>query len=311
MNVTPAAVDKNLQPLISVVLLSHDRPEFLREALVSLLQQSHENLEISVVDNLSPASEEVARIVGQYPKVKLIRNSLNLGYTGGMNIGIEQATGDYVLLTEDDIVLEKDCIQQLVEYMGKHSSADLVAPIIYNKTENTIRCAGGDFVLGGVFGMTVYGADEPNTGQFPRPFEVNYLAGATLFARKDFWKLFRGFREEYFMYVDDVELCARVKRAGKRLTVVPQAKVYHFEPRDGKRSREMEFHRFKNHFGLYFLHARLRVLPEFYLRYGVVNLLRAVGSDRKIVWSMIKAWAWFLLKTPSLVRERLTHGNRP
>ena len=50
---------------------------------------------------------------------------------------------------------------------------------------------------------------------------------------------------------------------------------------------------------LYLLHARLRVLPEFYLRYGVMNFLRAVKIDRAIVWPMIKASAWFVVNAPA------------
>ena len=106
-------------PTVSVVLLSYNRPAYLREALDSLLAQSYENLEITVVDNPSPASAEIARLVGQYPNIKLIRNESNLGYAGGMNRGIESASGRYVCLTEDDIVLEKDCIRRLVEFITK------------------------------------------------------------------------------------------------------------------------------------------------------------------------------------------------
>jgi GT2 family glycosyltransferase len=285
--------------------LSYNRPSLLEESLASLLHQSYPNVEIAVVDNPSPASAQVEKIVSQCPGVKLIRNSHNLGYTGGMNKGIEQATGDYVFLTEDDIVLASDCIERLVEYLDDHGSVDLVSPIIYNKAEKTIRCAGGDFALTAVYRITFYGAGERDTGQFPRPFDVNYIDGATMFARRDFWQRFKGFRAEYFMYVDAVELCARVIKSGKRMSVVPQAKVYHFEPADQPMSQEIEFHKIKNFFSLYLLHAPARVLPEFICRYAGINTVRTLlGRNGHRPLTFLKALLWVARKTPALLKER-------
>lgn len=298
-------LSRSQHPLVSVVLLSHDRPAYLGESLASLLNQSYENLQITVVDNPSPSSAQVALMVSSHQSVELIQNSGNLGFTGGMNKGIEQATGDYVFLTEDDIVLEGDCIQRLVEYMDEHASADLVSPIIYNKTEKTIHCAGGDFTLGAVYRMTLYGAGESDTGQFPEPLDVNYIAGATMFSRRDFWQTFKGFREEYFMYSDDVELCARVIKSGKRMTVVPQARVYHFEPSEKASSPEVEFHQVKNFFSLYLLHAPGRHLPEFVCRYVIFGTLRTLLGQTEIrPRTFLKALLWVAKRTPSLLQER-------
>ena len=291
--------------LVSVVLLSFDRPTYLKRALESLCRQSYRNLEIIVVDNPSAASGAVADVVKEFAKVRLIQNESNLGYAGGMNKGLANISGDYVCLTEDDILLDSDCIQTLVEFLEKDPAADLVAPVIYNQTSGTIRCAGGSLALGGVYRREIYGANEPDTGQFPRAFDVAYIDGAAMFARRDFWKKFKGFREEYFMYVEAVELCARVARSGLRLTIVPQAKVRHFEPTAETTSSDLEFHKVKNFFSLYLLHAPARHLPEFICRYAILNGCRAVfsrnGTRARVFF---KALFWAARKTPSLLRER-------
>lgn len=291
-------------PVVSVVLLSYNRPAYLKEALASLLAQSYEHLEITVVDNPSPASAEIARIVGQYPNIKLIQNSLNLGYAGGMNKGIENASGHYIYLTEDDIIVEKDCIRRLVEYLDEHPSTALVAPIIYNKAGRTIRCAGGHFELGAVYRMKIYGAGEADVGQFPQPFEVTYIDGATMFARADLWKKLGGFREEFFMYVEAVEFSARVAKSGQKLEVVPRAGVYHFEPPESPAPPEIEFHKLKNFFALYLLHAPLRNLPEFVCRYAILNTLRSLFGRRGKTLTRLKALLWVLRRTPALLKER-------
>ena len=117
-------------------------------------------------------------------------------------------------------------------------------------------------------------------------------------------KRLKGFREDFFMYADDSDLCLRVLKAGFNITVVPQAKVFHCEQAITPTDQKIEFHKIKNFFSLYLLHARLRVLPEFYFRYGVIGLLRAVVLDRQRLWPRLKASGWFLLKAPSLIADR-------
>jgi GT2 family glycosyltransferase len=292
------------RPLISVVVLSYDRPDYLREALRSLLEQTYENLEIIVVDNESKSSREIASVVGDFEGVRLIHNQHNLGYAGGMNRGLQSASGLYVYLTEDDIVLEADCISRLVQFVERHPSTGLAAPIMYNKKERTILCAGGEFELGAVYRKRVYGAGELDTGQFSHPFNVTYIDGAAMFACADLLKKLHGFREEFFMYVEAVELCARVIEQGRTLAVVPQAKVYHFEPPEGPTAPEIEFHKIKNFFSLYLLHAPARHLPEFVCRYAVFNTIRSILGGKGDTLILLKALLWVLRRTPSLLRER-------
>lgn len=291
------------RPSISVVVLSYNRPAYLAEALASVRTQTVEPCEVAVIDNQSPATEEVARVVELFEGFKLFRSRVNLGYAGGMNRGIELATGEYTLLTEDDIVLDSDCLRRLVEHTNAHSGTWLAAPLIYNKGQGTIRCAGGERTLGGVYRMKNYGEGEPGWEPPGSPFDVGFLDGAVLFARTECLRRLGGFREDFFMYGEAVELCKRVAGAGGRLTVVPGAKVHHFEPLPGANaSSEFSFHRYKNLFMLYLLHAPARHLPEFLCRYAALGLWRAAtnGSLRPF----LRALVWTARRAPSLLKER-------
>jgi GT2 family glycosyltransferase len=305
--VKPSASDE-VKPSVSVVVLSYNRPALLSEALASLRAQTHKAFEVTVVDNPSPLSEEVARVVAEFPDYKLFRSRVNLGYAAGMNRGIEMSAGEYTLITEDDIVLDRDCVRRLAEYAEGDTETGLSGPIIYNKTEGTIRYAGGDFELGGVYRMKIQGEGVRDEGQFARPFQVTYIDGAVMFARTDFWRRLGGFREEFFMYGEAVELCAKAAKMGKRLTLVPGAKVYHFEPPAGANSSpEFAFHRHKNLFLIYMLHAPARHMPEFLCRYVGLGLLRAAsgGSLRPF----LRALVWTARRTPSLLRERMSGSD--
>ncbi|MET0626300.1 MAG: glycosyltransferase family 2 protein [Pyrinomonadaceae bacterium] len=291
-------------PTVSVVVLSYNRPTCLGEALASVLAQSYANLDVVVVDNASGASAEVERIVRRHARVRLLRNPTNVGFAAGMNRGIEAASGEYVFLTEDDIVLEADSVRLLVEYAEADASAGLLAPLILNREAGTVRCAGGEFVLGGVYRKEIHGAGAADAGLFPRPFDVTYVAGSSVFARTDFLRGVGGFREEFFMYVEDVELCARVIRAGRRITVVPSARVHHIEPAEETGlAPHLELQKLKNFFALYLLHAPRRVLPEFFLRYAVLGTLRAALGRGGNPWASLSASWWALRRARALRRE--------
>ena len=82
---------KSTLPLVSIIVASYDRPDYLPTALASIEAQSYPNFEIIVVDNASPSSDQIAEIVNRYDRAQLVRNAANLGFTGAMNRGIESA----------------------------------------------------------------------------------------------------------------------------------------------------------------------------------------------------------------------------
>jgi GT2 family glycosyltransferase len=295
----------NKSHLVSVVLLSYDRPRYLEEALSSVVGQTYRPLEITVVDNYSPSSTEVERVVEQYKSVQMISNRRNLGFTGGMNEGIRNASGFYVHLTEDDIVLDKHCISRLVEYMDAHAETGLASGVLYNKDDGTIRCAGGHFILDSIMSRNVL-TDQVDRAVLGRqPYQVTYIPGAMIFSRTALLRQLGGFREDFFMYEEDVELCARVSRSRYAISIVPHAKAYHLTPQQKTSHRDIEFHKWKNLFSLYILHAHMWVLPAFFLRYGVWGLCRsAVSFNRKTASALLRALGWTVTKIPSLLADR-------
>lgn len=288
------------RPAVSIVLLSYNRPDFLRQALDSLVAQTYSPTEIIVVDNCSPNSSEVRSVVETYRNLKLIQSAVNLGYAGGMNLGIKEATGQYTYLTEDDLVIDKECIRRLVDYMEDHQATAIASPVMYNQGARTIRCAGGEVELGAIYRRVTY-----NELKSSEPFDVSYVDGAAMFARTDFLQSTGGYREEFFMYVEAVEFCVRVAKAGKKMTVVPSAKVYHFEPpHTANESPTFGFHRYKNLFSLYLLHAPARCLPEFFARYVVLGGLRAIFGRGGNILMLLKALLWTSKRMPLLLKDR-------
>lgn len=301
----------NVQPLVSVIVVGHNRPRLLAEVLDSITAQTYQSLEIIVVDNKSESSDEIAEVVRGYRGVRLIQNSDDRGFTGGANTGFAAARGEYVYLTVDDVIHERDSIEHLVRYAQQEAQPlnGLLSGILLNADRRTICSAGGEVSLAPIYRRSYIGSGDQDVGQYVAPFEVSCIDGAMVFSRTSYMRALGGFREEFFMYSDSIELSARVRKAGGRIVIVPQARAYVYDPPHAFKQESMSFHRMKNLYAMYLLHARWRVLPEFFLRYGVIIPLRSMLTSREYVWPLVKAWGWFLFKTPSLLLERARAAN--
>ena len=289
-------------PCVSVVVLSYDRPDLLDAALRSIASQTYANRDVVVVDNKSASSSRIRDLVAAFSGVRLISNDRNRGFTGGMNQGIAAARGEYVYLTEDDIELAPDCLSTLIRYLEANPDVGLAGPVMWNRGLHSVRCAGGSFTLGPTYTMTIEGAGQLALPA-SEPYRTNFLPGAMIAARTSQLRQMGGFRSDFFMYVEDVELCTRVLKNGDGIAIVPSARVYHHEPPVMPDTPELMFHRQKNLAALYLLHAPWRVLPGFLLRYaGMEGLRRCVGRSHFVPWA--KAWAWVLMRSPQLLAQR-------
>src|SRR5262249_7336056 len=299
-------LNTDTMPRVSGVCLSYNRPHLLADALAGLSTQTYSNLDVTVIDNRSPRSAMVAEVARRFPQFRFIPNPANAGFAGGMNLGIRMATGEYVCLTEDDLLLEPTYVSALVEHFTSHPYTGLAGGLLVNRESRTVLCAGGEYDLGPIFRFRFRSEGELADGQFRAPVEVPFISGSVVFARRDFLAgELNGFRDDFFLYYEDLDLSHRARRAGRPVVVVPQARAYHAEPPPNTASALVEYHKYKNLYSVYFLHARYAVLPGFVLRYGPWALAKTLARGRLWdFWRRAKAWAYVLPRLPKLLRAR-------
>jgi GT2 family glycosyltransferase len=168
------------KPTISVVVLSYNRPDYLAQSLRSVVSQDDGGMDITVVDNRSPKSEEVAQVVAGFPDVRLLAMPSNTGFASGMNAGLQQATGDYVHLTEDDIVLEDGFYAAMLACAEAFGPSVLATGLIAHADGEGHFFAGAELDFRPTL---VYRLRPPET--LDRPFRTGMVVGAMVFGRRE------------------------------------------------------------------------------------------------------------------------------
>jgi GT2 family glycosyltransferase len=219
------------RPLISVVIPNWNGAQHLPTCLDSLRRQTYPRVEVIVADNDSH-DESVALMEREYPEVRVLVLEENLGYTGGVNAGIEAAAGDILAVLNNDTETDPRWLEELWSALERHPGVGSVTSKILLFDERTVFNSTGD--LYGTNGIPVNrGVWQEDEGQFDREEKVFSPCGGALAVRRSMLEELaeRGqgdpFDEDFFSYCEDVDLGWRAQLAGYECLYVPTAKVYH------------------------------------------------------------------------------------
>jgi GT2 family glycosyltransferase len=225
-------------PNLSIIIINWRSQAFVRDCLTSICANigslTHE---ILVVDNASfDGCEEMVR--SEFPHVHFIQSQDNLGFAAANNLAFAQSTGRNILFLNPDTEIRGAAIQELVSALECLPDAGLVGarllnsdgslqttcitaiPIILNQTLNS-RYLRRTFPRWKIWGMRAL--FEHNT----MPVPVEAISGACMLARREVIHHVGGFRTDYFMYAEDMDLCVTVSQAGWKIYYVPDAAIVH------------------------------------------------------------------------------------
>lgn len=211
----------------SVIVLSWNGMEYLGDCLNAVLSQEYPDCEIIVVDNGS--SDGSADFVEQrYPQVRLIRNERNLGFAGGCNVGLRAATGDMLILLNQDTRVCAGWLRALGEALEDPKIGVAGCKILYPDGE-TVQHAGGwiEWPLGSAHH---YRCGEQDDDELEEPRQVEYVTGAAMAVRRDVVETVGYLDEEFWPgYFEDADFCVRAEKAGFEVWFAPEAVLTHVE----------------------------------------------------------------------------------
>lgn len=212
------------------LVLMYGNEEITGTCIESLLAQDHRPLTVLLIDNGSHDGGG-ARLRERFPMIHYLDTGANLGFSGGMNRGIEYAMSHGaadLLVLNNDTTLDPDCVSGLVAARNAETSVGLVAPkILYFHEPNRLWYAGGDLSRVKALGT------HRRFGQVDTPSHshdvqrVTFASGCAFLMPAEVAGHLGGFAEDFFMYCEDVELSLRLQEAGYQLYYAPAARVYH------------------------------------------------------------------------------------
>ena len=219
----------NRQPLVSIIILNYNQIKVTFEFIESTKKLAYKNFEIILVDNAS--KEDPTKLVqSTYPEVKLIVNKINLGFTGGNNVGIEASKGDYYFIVNNDTEVTENLIEELLEPFLIDSSIGVVSPKIrYFSNPNLIQYAGFTEVNPFTGRNKPIGGKEMDNGQHDISGYTAYAHGAAMLVKKEVVEKVGMLPDMFFIYYEELDWSAHIKRAGYKIYYQSKALIYHKE----------------------------------------------------------------------------------
>jgi hypothetical protein len=214
----PNSEQEKLPPRVSVVVVSRNRQERLRQCLQSLEQsEGRGTLQIIVVDNGS--FDGSAALDSEFPNTQFIRLPKDFGLTKAMNIGWRAADSEYVFFLHDDTKVAPGAALRLAELLDADRDVAAACPLLVDQ-EGRPAPQLGSFPPDGNWTPAELSGDDPIPVEYPR--------GAAFMMRVALIKAVRQIDERFGQFGGDADLAAQINRAGKKILLLPTVEVVHY-----------------------------------------------------------------------------------
>lgn len=216
---------------VAIVILNYNGVKHLEQFLPSVVEHSAAH-EIIIADNAS-TDNSVSFLQQHYPNLRIIQNSSNGGFAAGYNEALRQVDAAFYILLNSDVEVTQYWIEPMLELLENDEQISGVQPIIncfLTKSKFEHAGAAGGFLDQNYYPFCrgrIFNTTEENFGQYNTDIEVFWATGACLMIRsKDFHSV-GGFDASFFAHMEEIDLCWRLKKIGKKFFVAGQSKVYH------------------------------------------------------------------------------------
>lgn len=278
---------------LSIVIVSYNTKELLMDCINSVKKNAKGiNYEMLVVDNASKdGSSDVAARLG----AKVIRNKENKGFAAGNNQGARASKGRYILFLNSDTIVKSPIFAPLISWMDDNEDVGAASCALKNE-DGSLQATGGYFpTLLRVFSwMTIQ--DLPFVDSIIKPFhplhsksffskgedfykkrrELDWVTGAFVLVRSKALKKVGGWDEKYFMYVEEVDLCFKIKKLGYKVWYLPKWEITHLGGKSSETKGShltMEFNGIKRFYKKFF--------PSW--QYPFVRLFLKIGALGRVI----------------------------
>lgn len=267
----------------AIVILNWNGRGFLEKYLPGVVEsvKEYDEVEVVVADNCS-TDDSIAFLGQNFPSVRILPLERNYGFAQGYDKALAMLDHELFVLLNSDVEVENGWFEPLAEWMEYHEECGICGPKLLSlENRDTFEYAGaaGGFIDKYGYPLCkgrIMDRVEKDEGQYDVPGEVFWISGAALVVRRSVFRELGGFRGDFFMHMEEIDLCWRTRLAGYRVHVVPRSKVYHLG--GGTLKSDSPAKTYYNHRNnLLMLHANL---PMTYAIYGGMDLLAKISDQQ-------------------------------
>jgi O-antigen biosynthesis protein len=284
---------RNGSPDVSVIIVNYNVRDFLHQSLVSL-QKALKGIrsEIFVIDNASDdGSAEMVR--RRFPRIRIIANTVNLGFAKANNMALRKARGKFLLLINPDTIVQEDTVRVMMEFLRSHPDVGLAGCKILNPDGSFQPACRRGLPTPWVAFTRIIGLSKlfPKTRLFGKynltyldteeTYPVDAVSGSFMMVRKETFQQVGGLDESYFMYGEDLDWCYRIRQTGWQIYYVHSTQIIHYKGESTRRSSLDEIRTFYDAMHLFVeKHFQTSRLFKIILRLsiGVVSLAAFITS---------------------------------
>jgi len=222
---------------VTIAIINWNTKDLLRECLESIyLAHPLVSYSIKVIDNHSDDGSQ-KMVLEEFPDVELVENAGNLGYSAAANQALRQSSAKYVFLLNSDTRVERETIDVLFEQGEHDEEIAIIGPMLLN-TDGSTQITGRNFprfvdasmhAFLGIFWHMNPWSVRYKMLDWDRSSDrlVDWVSGAAMFIKRDAVEEVDYFDENFFMYVEDLDLCYRLRNKGWQVLFTTEAKVVH------------------------------------------------------------------------------------
>jgi GT2 family glycosyltransferase len=293
------------KPFFSVLILFWKSAQYLQANLQALEEQTFKDFEVILLDNGADEPPDPA-LVSQHPNLNLhlLRSETNLGFAGGNNLAARQAQGDYLVLLNNDAFPEPDWLATIHQTALSHPNCCFASRLLKADNPNLLDGEWNVYHASGLAWRKNHNRSISFSSTEPRHV-ISACAAASAYPRSAF-KQVSGFDEDFFAYMEDIDLDLRLRLAGYDCLYLPEAVVHHVG--SGSTGSRSDFSTFYGHRNLVWAFVKnmpgllLWLLLPAHLLVNIAYLLAGLFMPNgKKLWQAKKA---AIVGLPKIWRKR-------
>ncbi len=288
-------------PQISIVFPNLNGASLTIDCLKSIrkLNYPKSKIETIVVDNHSTDGSQ-QKIKQTYPRVKLIENKTNLGFAKAVNQAVEDSRSKLIFVTNNDVFLEKNCLNILVDYLITHKNVGVVGPSVYSQNSRKILHSSLKFNLyTGLFRKNVKKSKE---------VESDWIEGSGMLFKRTLWEKLGGFDEGFFFIFEDLDFCRRAAKIGYKIVALKDAIIQHKVGAtvNRKEMQNLKFYEgYKSKMRFTIKHASIvQIATSLFLQFAIYAPYRFLIIREPSLNPLIRATFWTLTHLGEITKAR-------